>query len=114
MIDLALEAAQQGLGEWAGGRAEGRRARRSRSASRAVLLKNRPAGSRGALPWQRGGLAGRTIAVIGFTANQTQAQEGGYVNQRPPFIRTTLDGVTGAFPLSVVRRPLVASLGDRA
>jgi beta-glucosidase len=78
MIDLALEAARQGL----------------------VLLKN--ADVPGSLPWSPRALAGKTIAVIGFTANQTQGQEGGYVNQNPPFIRTTLDGITDAFPLSIV------------
>lgn len=82
MVDLALEAAIQGL----------------------VLLKNGATGEPGALPWARDGLAGRNIAVIGFTANQTQAQEGGYVNQRPPFIRTTIEGVVAAYPLSTVRQ----------
>lgn len=68
-----------------------------------MLLKNGPAGSPGALPWPPAALAGRTLAVFGWTANDTQGQEGGYVNQHPPFIRTTLDGVTAGYPLSVVR-----------
>jgi xylan 1,4-beta-xylosidase len=80
MIDLALDAARQGL----------------------VLLKNGPPSSHSSLPLSPTALAGKRIAVIGFTANQTLGQEGGYVNQNPPFIRTTFDGIVDAFPLSVV------------
>lgn len=63
-----------------------------------VLLKNEGP----TLPLAPGALAGRTIAVVGPSANDTLAQQGGYVTQHPAFIRTPLEGLAAAFPLSAV------------
>lgn len=59
-----------------------------------VLLKN----SADLLPVSAAALAGRVVAVIGPSANDSFAQLGGYVNQKPPFIITPLAGLTAALP----------------
>lgn len=86
MIDLALEAGQQGV----------------------VLLKN----SQDALPLDRASLAGKRILVTGPAANDTLVQQGGYVNMHPRFIRTPYEGLVDAFPLSSIG--LVQGCSDMA
>lgn len=77
MIQLAQEAAEQAI----------------------VLLKN----DASVLPLSPAALAGKTIAVFGVSAADVLAQQGGYVNQHPPFIRTPVEGLTDAFPLSSIQ-----------
>jgi beta-glucosidase len=71
-----------------------------------VLLKNIPNAAGGSttplLPLDAVSLFGKTVAVIGPSANDTLAQQGGYVNQHPPFIRTPLEGLTDELALSTV------------
>lgn len=66
-----------------------------------VLLKHQRALPQ-ALPWAPARLAGKRIVVLGVSANDTVAQEGGYVNTHPPFIRTTLEGLQDTYALSNV------------
>ena len=66
------------------------------AAAAVVLLKN----ERALLPLSPAALAGRTIALIGPLAADPWAVMGGYVNTRPPFIRTFADGLAEGFPLS--------------
>lgn len=63
-----------------------------------VLLKN----DQGVLPLNRDILTGKTVTIFGPSGNDTLAQQGGYVNQHPYFIRTPLEGFTDALPLSNV------------
>ena len=68
------------------------------AASGVVLMKN----AGGLLPLSPASLAGRKLALIGPVGNDTYAMMGGYGNTHPPFVRTILDGLSEAFPLSTL------------